>query len=391
MKAGARTLRVGLAWHAVNAGNLGVGALTLGNIALARVAAARAGVALQFCVFAPRDAAPTYVTGADITTRTIDGRFMVAPGGYWAALGRLDTMLDIGAGDSFTDIYPGKRFAYLLATKAMALLRGVPLILSPQTIGPFSRQPYTALAAAAMARAAHVFARDPLSFAVARQMAPDARLTQTIDVAFAMPFEQAAAGHDGLRIGVNVSGLLYSGGYTGANELGLALDYRGFTHALIEALLARPGVQVELICHVNAPDRPNDDDGAVADALKARYPALLRIADFASPIAAKSHISGLDFLIGARMHATIAAFSTGVPVVPISYSRKFEGLFGSLGYPWLVNAKTADTAPALAFVLNAIDKRAMLATDITRGRGEVADLLEPYIAALAEHFAGLAR
>ena len=44
----------------------------------------------------------------------------------------------LGAGDSWTDIYPKKRFAYLWTTKMAAVLRGKPLIFSPQTIGPFS-------------------------------------------------------------------------------------------------------------------------------------------------------------------------------------------------------------------------------------------------------------
>lgn len=41
----------------------------------------------------------------------------------------------------------------------------------------------------------------------------------------------------------------------------------------------------------------------------------------------------MDFFTGARMHACIAALSSGVPVYPIAYSRKFTGLFcDTLGY-----------------------------------------------------------
>jgi hypothetical protein len=107
---------------------------------------------------------------------------------------------------------------------------------------------------------------------------------------------------------------------------------RHLMRRLITALLARGDCDVHLVPHVLAPHLPVDDDGAAADRLKAAYPALQRHPDFTSASDAKSFISGLDFLIGARMHATIAAFSSGVPVVPISYSRKFEGLYGALGY-----------------------------------------------------------
>jgi polysaccharide pyruvyl transferase WcaK-like protein len=178
-----------------------------------------------------------------------------------------------------------------------------------------------------------------------------------------------------------------SGGYAGGNEYGLTVDYPALTRALAAAFTAMPGVRVHLVPHVNAPAMPGDDDAAAADRLHAEFPALVRHPDFASPSAAKSFIAGLDFMVGARMHATIAAYATGVPVVPISYSRKFEGLFGGLDYPWLVPARGMDTPTATAFIINAFANRAQLATDIARGSKSVAQGLEAYTAALAARFA----
>jgi polysaccharide pyruvyl transferase WcaK-like protein len=131
---------------------------------------------------------------------------------------------------------------------------------------------------------------------------------------------------------------------------------------------------------------PRDDDGAAADALKAEFPALIRHANFASPSAAKSMIATMDFVTGARMHATIGAWSAGVPVVPISYSRKFEGLFGGLDYPWMVPAKGLTTQAAAAYIVDAFDRRDLLRADIARGGAIVSDGLEKYTAALAEQF-----
>jgi colanic acid/amylovoran biosynthesis protein len=93
-----------------------------------------------------------------------------------------------------------------------------------------------------------------------------------------------------------------NGGYGGNNQYGLGFDYPALTHSLIQALLARGDCDIHLVPHVIAPHLPVDDDGAAADALKARYPALRRHPDFTSPSDAKSFISGLDFMIGARMH-----------------------------------------------------------------------------------------
>jgi polysaccharide pyruvyl transferase WcaK-like protein len=384
-----RTCDIGLLWHSDCNGNLGVGALTVGNMALVREAAATVGVAPRFHLFKPVEHSPAYVEGF-ATVHEITARFMGNPAGYWAALAPLDLMLDISAGDSFTDIYSARRFALIIATKAMALARGIPLVFSPQTIGPFSRQPHTVLAAGVMTRAAAVYARDSQSLDAARHIAPGARCFGAIDVAFALPFAPRPKG-PGVRVGINVSGLLYSGGYTGRNEFGLELDYRAFTHGLIEALLARGDLAVELITHVNAPQIPRDDDGAAADALKARWPALVRVPAFRSPSEAKSYISGLDFLVGARMHATIAAYSAGVPVVPVSYSRKFEGLYGSLGYKWLVPARGMETSAAIAYTLDAFDRRAELATAIAASAGTIEAGLASYRDGLSRLISGLAR
>lgn len=380
-----RTLRVGLLWHAQANGNLGVGALSVGNIALARAAAARVGLTPRFTIFGPREPGTPYVTGPDIAVAPISGRAMVDPRGYRAAAAAQDIMLDIGAGDSFADIYPDKRFAYIMATKALCIWAGTPLVLSPQTIGPFTRQPHTRLAAWACRRAAAVFARDPLSMAVLGEMAPASRRFQVIDVAFALPFDRQPKAAGVTRIGINVSGLLMSGGYGGGNDYGLAIDYPALTRRLVAALVTRPGYEVHLVPHVNS-TIPRDDDGRACDALKAEFPAAVRVPDFASPSAAKSYISGLDFLTGARMHATIAAYSAGVPVVPISYSRKFEGLYQGLDYPWLVPAKGMATDQALAYLLDAIDRRDELAADIGRGDAVVATGLETYTAELARFF-----
>ena len=91
------------------------------------------------------------------------------------------------------------------------------------------------------------------------------------------------------------------------------------------------------------------------------------------------------------MHATIAAYSSGVPVVPISYSRKFEGLFGGLGYGWMVPVRGLTTEAAIAYVLDAFERRAELAADIARGRAVVEAGLETYVAELATRFAAAAR
>jgi hypothetical protein len=80
-----------------------------------------------------------------------------------------------------------------------------------------------------------------------------------------------------------------------------------------------------------------------------------------------------------------------VPVVPVSYSRKFEGLYGGLDYKWLIPAKGMATDAALAFTLDAFARRDEVAADIARGNEVVSKGLEVYTAELARQFDRAAR
>ncbi len=379
-----KSVQIGLLWHSDRSGNLGVGALTVGNIALVRGVAAEVGIDPRFVILGFNDAGVPYVDDAAVRFEPFGTR--TAPA-FARSIGRLDCVLDIGAGDSFTDIYPTKRFAWIVLSKVAAILQGVPLVFSPQTIGPFlgGSAAKRALGRAAfwtMRRARAVVTRDDRSRDAVRAAVPGVEPVYSVDVAFALPWTPAAPVAGRRRIGLNVSGLLWRGGYTGRGEFNLGYDYRALMTGVIEALLARGDVTVELICHVNGYAASPDNDGTVADELAARYPALVRVPDFASPSAAKSYISGLDALVAARMHACIAAFSSGVPVVPISYSRKFEGLFGSLGYTRVVPWTGMDTETALAFVTAALAEPEALRREVAEGLTAVAARLDAYRAVL---------
>jgi len=383
------SITLGMLWHAANSGNLGVGALTVSNLVIARAAAAAAGLTPHFKIMGFVDPGlPIYVGGPDIEIVPLGGRAMLPGGAYWRSLDDVDCALDIGGGDSFTDIYPTKRFAYIWLTKQIALWKRTPLVFSPQTIGPFSRQPQTALAAGNMRKAELIVARDPMSFDVAKQMAPGKPLLQAVDVAFALPYDKrprAAAGP--LEVGVNVSALLFNGGHTGRNEFGLQVDYAAYSRALIQALLAMSDVRVNLVSHVYSDAEPHEDDFRTAEQLKAEFPALHLAPKFASPSDAKSYISGLDFLVAGRMHACIAAYSSGVPVVPVAYSRKFTGLFeGVLDYRHIVPVTGLTTEEAVSFTLQRLDQREGLRAEIAAGMTKVDGLLGAYREALVEIF-----
>ena len=196
-----------------------------------------------------------------------------------------------------------------MGTKYATWLSGVPLILSPQTIGPFNGAATRAGAKFIMRRSKRVFARDHLSMEYLQANGIQ-NADEVIDVAFALPFEkQTPVANGKTRIGINVSGLLYHGGYTRNNQFGLSLDYAALTHAMLDWFTANPNCEVHLVSHVVPESMPVEDDYQISLALQKRYPTVQVAKRFTSPSEAKSFISGMDFFVGARMHACIGAFS----------------------------------------------------------------------------------
>jgi polysaccharide pyruvyl transferase WcaK-like protein len=156
----------------------------------------------------------------------------------------------------------------------------------------------------------------------------------------------------------------------------------------MEGFLAR-GVEVHLFTHARG-FSSEDDDGHIADLFAADYPAAVRVPDFAGPSEAKSYLSSLDLVVSARMHACIGALSSGTPVAPIAYSRKFSGLFDLIGYPWRVDVTGKSTEEAVAYVLDCFERRSELAADRQNAMKKVDGLLDVYRAELRRLFRRIA-
>lgn len=371
------TIRIGLFWHSINSDNLGVGALTVAHIAIIDAAAEQAGVRPHYVIFGWTDAREPYLQRDNITMIPLRMKDFVKPfGGLYSHLRGCDMVLDIGAGDSFTDIYGPKRIGTLLASKILTLMARKPLILSPQTIGPFHKVWARFMALTVMRRAYAVTTRDDLSTQFLRTMGYNGKLIEATDVALRLPYERPAAAQDGiLRVGLNVSGLLYNGGYNRNNMFGLKSSYAELIHEILEHLGTQENVETHLIAHVIADDIEVEDDYRVCVKLADDYPSVVVAPKFRNPSEAKSYIAKMDFVAGARMHACIAAFSSGVPVLPMAYSRKFKGLFGTLGYDYLVDCQEDDLSNILdrfkAALADLGKLRSMTATSLEKGQSRL--------------------
>lgn len=262
-----------------------------------------------------------------------------------AELDRATAVLDISAGDSFSDLYGLRRFRSVHAPKAAARSAAKPLFLLPQTYGPF-RVPVTrAVARATVAYASLAWARDPRSFERLVELAGGQRthrLRSGVDVAFLLraerpPIETALRAwldrDDGTPlVGVNVSGLL-SQASRQAGSLRQTADYREAMRRLLQRFLDRTSARVLLVPHVLGTsaeaDRPAAKElvtavGATTDRVKVAPEGL-------SAVETKWLIGRTDWFCGARMHACIAALSQGVPTAGVAYSAKAAGVFETVG------------------------------------------------------------
>ena len=243
-----------------------------------------------------------------------------------------------------------------------------PYCLLPQTIGPFKNEAIQDEAVKAITRADMVMARDKQSYDYTKEIAPDQKhLKEYIDVAFFLPYTKQQFDKNYIHVGLNISALLWHGGYTQDNQFGLKDDYQTCVCNIIAYFLKQPNVKLHLIPHVVGSERGVENDYAVSFDLQKEYnhPNLILAPLFLSPVDAKNYISGMDFFMGARMHSTIAAFSSGVPVVPMAYSRKFNGLFiDTLDYNHLVDLKKDDSKTILENISSSFGSRESLQKEI---------------------------
>lgn len=383
-----KTIQIGLLWHSFRSGNLGVGALSVCNIHMIDRAAKQLGIEATYLVVGnsgPCNYIPVEFLDRFEFVHFSANEFLKSPLRITKKIASCDIVFDIGEGDSYSDIYGLARLAKLSFSKLVATVFHHTLVLSPQTIGPFSTAVGKFIAANILNRASYIVARDKLSTIELKKL-NISNSTEAIDVAFALPFDRSISSNTKpkIRFGLNVSGLLFHGGYNRNNQFGLASDYREFTHELIRNLLQNDQLELHLVPHVVSTNNPIEDDFQVCEQLVSIYPSLILPRRFESPSEAKSYISSMHMFAGARMHSTIAAFSAGVPVFPLAYSRKFAGLFESIGYTRVLDMRELDESRLISKILEGLHSIDTLKQEVAIANSFVKERLVKYETVIKE-------
>ena len=281
---------------------------------------------------------------------------------------QLDYIMDAGYGDSYSDIYGKSNFLSHNSLKRFFSLLGKKQMLLPQTIGPFFSPEVKKAALKAMSKMQVLLARDHISYELVKKEIPNVPSAEIIDMAFFMPYtkDDLIKQPKSINVGVGISKLLWNKRLDGVMDY--KDDYRQLMKSIIESLLQYDdNIYIHLVPHVVCENDSHGNDYELCYNLYKEYhnPRIILAPFFLDPIKAKNYISVLDFFTGARMHACIAAFSSGVPVFPISYSRKFIGLFNeTLKYKMVGDLTKMNNTQILKNLLSAFKQRDSLSETI---------------------------
>lgn len=292
-------------------------------------------------------------------------------------ISEFDVVVDINGGDSFSDIYGMSRFLRMFLVKRLLLLFGKRLVFLPQTYGPFKSKVSRILARNVLSRARMIFSRDYDGVAFVNRLLKNSQANNKVrfapDVAFVLDPHKPAnidvgameAERTGTTtlIGLNVSGLLFNGGYTRDNMFGLKTSYRELLYNVIDLLMKQENVLVLLVPHVfTASGHPEHDPDAcleVFNSVREKYTDRLFLVRGEYNHNEIKYIIGMcDLFIGSRMHSCIAAISQCVPAIGLAYSKKFKGVFETVGMErFVADLRQLEEDEILGIVANAFRQR----------------------------------
>lgn len=300
-------------------------------------------------------------------------------------LAAVDAVLAIG-GDNYSLDY---RIPVITqAVDAFAMNMGKPVFLWGASVGPFEREPaFKPAIARHLARMTRIFVREKNSFDYLTGTLGLRNVTLAADPAFSLQPQQVDATDfwpkgDGDVVGINFSPLVARREFSSE-----AASNDEIIRDIILALHAR-GKQVLLIPHVVEGNWNNDYNymSGVLAAYDLHDKASI-VPPSLNSCQLKEVISGLSILVAARTHATIAAFSSYVPTVSLSYSVKARGInqmvFGHTDH--VISTKGLQAATVLGAIARAESDRTAIVEGLHKRIPEIQAQGRKMVNFLEEH------
>lgn len=253
--------------------------------------------------------------------------------GFVSDLERSDILLSIG-GDNYSLDYGIASLFYFRGVAEEALGMSKPAVLWGASVGPFTKFPTVEKKMADhLNKLTLVTIRESRSVEYLRGIGVSKNVLPVVDSAFAMVPEVVDISRwwpknttEGV-LGLNIGWLIDSIRRRDGAENGIISEVVDF----VRHVLKTTELAIVLVPHVsplNGNDFNNDEvfNDRLLNACGGASDRLVQVPHGLNAAQLKFVISKCRFLIAARTHATIAAFSTAVPTVSIAYSVKAKGI-----------------------------------------------------------------
>lgn len=386
---------IGLLTNRVDSPNYGVNALGISNLMLIEKNMQCLGIGHEYILFGFNQETKEIVNQLkeriellkEITIRFVSELELRKIESFFEMIKNIkkcDVVFDTSGGDSYSDIYGNNRILHQVLPKLITLVLRKDLVFTPQTIGPFKSTIWREVCGRIMEKSVAIFARDNISYRIVKDDLKIKNVYNVTDMAMVLPYDKQKNrfSDSKLCVGLNISGLLYNGGYTRTNQFHIKCHYGLLIRKLIVMMIEEFLCEVHLIPHVVTTGVESDSD--ICDLLKKEYPKVKYEKKLNGPIETKSYIATMDLFIGARMHSTIAAISSGVPVIPLSYSRKFEGLFNSIDYHECIDLRENSENDVLETIRNRIGELDILKNEVQHSRNIIEQKMNIFNKALRD-------
>lgn len=237
-----------------------------------------------------------------------------------------------------------------------ALALGRPLIMFPQSMGPFGSNRWTARLSDVLASTSAIFVRDSLSAEHLAGIGIRENVSVVPDTAFALapaqwPAEVVERGRTApRRIAISVREWRHFSGDSSTQHAA----YISAVARLTESLVNDHGAEVTFLSTCQGISEYWTDDSATAlqitDGLSADTKRSVTVdRAFRQPVELVDVYRTFDAVVATRMHAGILALCAGTPVLPIAYEFKTRELFRGMGLgEWVVDIEEPDRIADIA-------------------------------------------
>lgn len=275
----------------------------------------------------------------------------------------VDAVLSIG-GDNYSLDY--RLPVMLMGMDQLAMRLGKPVFLWGASVGPFEAEPhFLPTIKKHLANFNTIFVRETVSYDYLTKILKLCNVVQMADPAFTLVPESIAIEHfwpsqSSLGVvGLNISPLIERYKKSGQD---LRLETINFIKNII-----KKGYSVLLVPHVIPLDgnhKGNDASymSSMLDELQDVRNSVGVMPEIYNASQIKFVISQLDYFIGARTHATIAALSSGIPTISIGYSVKAKGInYDLLGdLPVVLPTSSLSAVSLMDFFDDLVKQRALI-------------------------------